>query len=43
MVYSHKPYEDINLDWPELERRFEEMKFSELNRHEIFDGLIFGC
>ncbi|KAM5434131.1 hypothetical protein McanMca71_001572 [Microsporum canis] len=43
MVYGHKPYEDINLDWPELERRFEEMRFPELNRHEIFDSLIFGC
>lgn len=43
MVYGHKPYEDINLDGPDLERRFEEMSFPELNRHEIFDGLIFGC
>ncbi|EEH05134.1 protein kinase [Histoplasma capsulatum G186AR] len=43
MVYGHKPYEDINLDGRELEHRFAEMKFPELNRHKIFDGLIFGC
>ncbi|EGE01208.1 TKL protein kinase [Trichophyton equinum CBS 127.97] len=43
MVYGHKPYEDVNLDWPGLETRFEQMKFPELNRHEVFDGLILGC
>ena len=43
MVYGHKPYEDINLDGPELERRFEKMEFPGLGRHEIFDGLILGC
>ncbi|OAL70024.1 serine/threonine protein kinase [Trichophyton violaceum] len=26
MVYGHKPYVDINLDWPELGTRFEQLK-----------------
>ncbi|EEP81870.1 predicted protein [Uncinocarpus reesii 1704] len=43
MVYGHEPYEDISLDGPELGRRFENMEFPELNRHEIFDGLISAC
>lgn len=43
MVYGHKPYENINLDGPVLECRFEEVSFPELNRHEIFDSLISAC
>ncbi|EEP79471.1 predicted protein [Uncinocarpus reesii 1704] len=43
MVYGHKPYEDTNQSGLELERRFEEMKFPDLGRHEIFDGLILAC
>ncbi|KAM5444341.1 putative aspartate kinase [Microsporum ferrugineum] len=46
MVYGHEPYEDIHLqeDNPdELRRRFRAMEFPELNRHEIFDGLISAC
>ncbi|KAI1979540.1 hypothetical protein LOZ53_001839 [Ophidiomyces ophidiicola] len=43
MVYGHKPYEDINLDGPEVEQRFQDLNFPELNRHEIFDSLIACC
>lgn len=43
MVYGHKPYEDINLDGSEVDFRFNRMDFPELNRHEIFDGLISAC
>ncbi|KAM5453050.1 hypothetical protein McanCB49686_005002 [Microsporum canis] len=40
LVYGYNPYDDINLEGPELERRFKVMDFPELNRHEIFDELI---
>ncbi|KAM5435160.1 hypothetical protein MferCBS31731_006457 [Microsporum ferrugineum] len=43
MVYGHKPYEDINIDGPELEHRFKAMNFPGLNRHEIFDKFISAC
>ncbi|KAM5505900.1 hypothetical protein McaMca56_000548 [Microsporum canis] len=43
LVYGYNPYDDINLEGPELERRFKVMDFPELNRHEIFDELISAC
>ncbi|EFR01314.1 serine/threonine protein kinase [Nannizzia gypsea CBS 118893] len=46
MVYGHEPYEDIHLrenDPDELCRRFRASEFPELNRHEVFDGLISAC
>ncbi|EZF36206.1 serine/threonine protein kinase [Trichophyton interdigitale H6] len=46
MVYGHEPYEDIHLreDNPdELFRRFRNMEFPDLNRHEVFDELISAC
>ncbi|PGG99673.1 CAMK protein kinase [Helicocarpus griseus UAMH5409] len=46
LVYGHQPYDDLDLknqDPEELERRFQEMEFFELGRHEIFDGLISAC
>ena len=44
MVYGHEPYEDIDLakqDPGELSCRFGHMEFSELNRHPVFDEVIF--
>lgn len=41
MVYGHQPYDDIDLknqDPEELERRFQDMEFPELGRHDVFDG-----
>ncbi|KAL4780364.1 kinase domain protein [Aspergillus varians] len=43
MVYGHEPYDDIVLSAAEWDRRFGEMEFPELGRHEIFDGLISAC
>ena len=45
MVYGHEPYEDTEreLSRSEYDRRFGEMEFPELNRHEVFDGLISAC
>ncbi|KAB8259964.1 kinase-like domain-containing protein [Aspergillus pseudonomiae] len=43
MVYGHEPYDDIVLSAKEWDRRFGEMDFPELNRHEVFDGLISVC
>lgn len=46
MVYGYQPYDDLDLknkDPKELERRFQDMEFPELNRHINFDGLILAC
>jgi serine/threonine protein kinase len=43
MVYGHEPYDDIILSATEWDRRFWEMEFPELNRNEVFDGLISAC
>ncbi|KAL3480603.1 kinase domain protein [Aspergillus californicus] len=43
MVYGHEPYDEIILDAAVWDRRFGEMEFPELNRHEVFDGLISAC
>ncbi|KAF3896467.1 Hormonally upregulated Neu-associated kinase [Trichophyton interdigitale] len=43
LVYGHEPHEEKNLEGPELIRRFDKMELPELNRHEVFDGLIWGC
>ncbi|EER29792.1 kinase domain containing protein [Coccidioides posadasii C735 delta SOWgp] len=45
MVYGHEPYEDTDreLSRSEYDRRFGEMEFPELNRHEVFDELISAC
>lgn len=43
MVYGHEPYDDIILSAAEWDRRFWEMEFPELNRNEVFDGLISAC
>lgn len=46
MVYGHEPYEDIDLkneDPQELDRRFQDMEFPEVNKHKVFDGLISAC
>lgn len=46
MVYGQEPYENIDLknqDPDELDRRFQDMEFPEVNRHEVFDGLISAC
>lgn len=44
IVYGHEPYDDIDdLSPVEWDRRFWELEFPDLNRHEVFDGLISGC
>ncbi|EGD92423.1 CAMK/CAMKL protein kinase [Trichophyton tonsurans CBS 112818] len=43
LVYGHEPHEEKDLEGPELIRRFDKMELPELNRHEVFDGLIWGC
>ncbi|KAI1908895.1 hypothetical protein LOZ61_005308 [Ophidiomyces ophidiicola] len=46
MVYGYQPYDDIDLknqNPDELERRFQEMEFPELGKHQTFDGLISAC
>ncbi|KAJ5378191.1 protein kinase domain protein [Penicillium cataractarum] len=43
MVYGHEPYDDIILSAAEWDRRFWEMEFPELNRNEVFDGLVSAC
>ncbi|KAJ5120800.1 protein kinase domain protein [Penicillium bovifimosum] len=43
MVYGHEPYDDVILGASEWDRRFGEMEFPELNRNEVFDGLISAC
>lgn len=43
MVYGHEPYDDLDLSAAEWDRRFGNMEFRELNRHEVFDGLIAAC
>lgn len=43
MVYGHEPYDDLILSSAEWDRRFGKMEFPELNRHEVFDGLIAAC
>ncbi|EEQ29298.1 protein kinase domain-containing protein [Microsporum canis CBS 113480] len=43
MVYGHEPYDDVVLSAAEWDRRFWEMEFPELNRHDVFDGLISAC
>lgn len=43
MVYGHEPYDDIVLSAAEWDRRFGEMNFPELDRNEVFDGLISAC
>lgn len=45
MVYGHEPYEDTEreLSRSEYDRRFGEMEFPDLNRHEVFDQLISAC
>ncbi|KAI2032329.1 hypothetical protein LOZ48_002457, partial [Ophidiomyces ophidiicola] len=45
MVYGHEPYENTEreLSRSEFDRRFGEMEFPDLNRHDVFDGLILAC
>lgn len=43
MVYGHEPYDDVVLSAAEWDRRFGEMEFPELHRHQVFDGLISAC
>ncbi|EZF95451.1 hypothetical protein H113_04144 [Trichophyton rubrum MR1459] len=43
LVYGHEPHEEKSLEEPELIRRFDGMKLPEMDHHEIFDGLIWGC
>lgn len=46
MAYGCEPYEDIDLkneDPGELDCRFQDMEFPEVNRHDVFDGLILAC
>ncbi|KAK9860165.1 hypothetical protein MYU51_010503 [Penicillium brevicompactum] len=43
MVYGHEPYDDVILSGGEWDRRFGQMEFPELDRNEIFDGLISAC
>ncbi|PGG96768.1 serine/threonine protein kinase [Helicocarpus griseus UAMH5409] len=45
MVYGHQPYEDTEreLGRSEYDRRFGEMEFPKVDRHEVFDGLISAC
>ena len=43
MVYDHEPYDDIPLSLTEWNRRFWELEFPDLNRHEVFDDLISAC
>ena len=43
MVYGHEPYDDVVLSAAEWDRRFGEMEFPELNRNQVFDGLISAC
>ncbi|KAL3470177.1 kinase-like domain-containing protein [Aspergillus californicus] len=46
MVYGHEPYEDLDLktqDPQELNRRYKDTEFPELDRHEVFDQLVLAC
>lgn len=43
MVYGHEPYDDVVLSAAEWDRRFGKKEFPELNRNEVFDGLISAC
>lgn len=43
MVYGHEPYDDVILSGGEWDRRFGQMEFPELDRDEVFDGLISAC
>jgi serine/threonine protein kinase len=43
MVYGYEPYDDIILSPAEWDRRFWELEFPELRRHEVLDGLISAC
>lgn len=43
MVYGHEPDDDPEIDRLELCERFNQMKFPELDRHEVFDELISAC
>lgn len=43
MVYGHEPYDDVILSGGEWDRRFGQMEFPELDRNEVFDGIISAC
>jgi hypothetical protein len=43
MVYVHEPFDDIILGAAEWDRRFWELEFPDLNRNQVFDGLISAC
>lgn len=43
MVYGHEPYDDFILRSAAWDRRLGEIEFPELNRNEVFDGLISAC
>lgn len=43
MVYGHEPYDDIVLGAVKWDRRFGKEEFPELDRNEVFDGLISAC
>jgi hypothetical protein len=43
MVYGHEAYDDIVLGAAEWDRRFGKGEFPELDRNEVFDGLISAC
>ncbi|KAJ5087201.1 hypothetical protein N7456_010817 [Penicillium angulare] len=44
MSYGFEPYDDIlNIEHDEMYRRVSNMEFPELNRNEVFDGLIAAC
>jgi hypothetical protein len=43
IVYGYEAYNDIVLGAAEWDRRFGKGEFPELDRNEVFDGLISAC
>ncbi|KAK2735828.1 hypothetical protein FQN57_001105 [Myotisia sp. PD_48] len=43
LVYGYEPYDNLDLCPKELDRRLREFELPELDRHEVFDGLISAC